>query len=42
MAELQSHSARRKPRWLPIVTALAAVLALVAPPAPTALALPGD
>ena len=42
MAELQLHSPRRKAWRLSIVTALGAVFALVAPPAPTALALPGD
>jgi S1-C subfamily serine protease len=42
MAELQSQSPRRKAWRLSIVIALAALLALVAPSAPTALALPGD
>jgi serine protease Do len=42
MAELQSQSPRGKARRLTIVIALTALLALVAPSAPTALAQPGD
>jgi serine protease Do len=42
MAELPSQGPRRKAWRLSIVIALAALLALVAPSAPTALALPGD
>jgi len=41
MAELPSQSQRRKAWRLSIAIALAALLALVAPSAPTALALPG-